>query len=133
MRGSRRSKESQEGFWRTCSTGAKFPAGDPPEDSPCRRLQEGAGRAVPRREKAIEEQDGRACSTATNFESENEKEKEMNPDLTCPCPVCEYSKEIHLLALRQKTAQDLKMVNDLYERFARAEDDNSLYRGRWRD
>ncbi len=52
---------------------------------------------------------------------------------SCRCPVCQYSGQIHSLAMRQKTADDLKAVNDLYERFAMAEDDNSLYRGRWRD
>lgn len=37
------------------------------------------------------------------------------------------------IANRQKTPEDKKLVEDLYESMAMEQDDNGMYRGRWRD
>lgn len=57
----------------------------------------------------------------------------IKDELNCSCKICEYGRRIADLAGRQTTWEDKNLIRDMYESFAAAEDDNGLYRGRWKE
>lgn len=54
----------------------------------------------------------------------------MIDKVTCLCEICRYGRKVQELKSRVGMVTDQKLIDELYERMALAEDDNSMLRFR---